>query len=149
MNFLDIIKNLILVFWKNGFIQLCQIVFEHWIISLMIICLIAYLCSDSEIAVYAWILIGIFAVYSAVKAIIEIFTEIKNYIRQENAKYKIFIIQIIGGKIFDFVLCVIGIFQTLRIFSHISRITKSTSSAVNVVDDVAGAISKLLENLRK
>ena len=53
-----------------------------------------------------------------------------------------------GGKIFDFILCAVGIFQVLRIFTHISRITKSTSSAINVVDDVAGATSKFLNNFK-
>ena len=149
MKILDIIKNLVIGFWKNGFISLCQIVIEQWLISLFVIILIAYLCSDSKTAVYAWFLIGIFALYSAIKAIIEIFVELNFYFKPENIESKAFILQKIGGKIFDFLLCIIGIFQTLRIFTHISKITKSTSSAVNVVDDVAGAISKLLENLKK
>ena len=149
MNIPGIIKNLIFGFWKNGFVNLCQIVMEQWIISLLVIILIAYLCSDSETAIYAWLLIGIFAIYSAIKAVIEIFIEIKNYIKSDNTETKTLILQKTGGKIFDFALCVIGIFQALKIFSHISRITKSTSSAVNVVDDVAGAISKFLENLKK
>ena len=149
MALLHIIKNLILGFWKNGVISLCKIVLEHWIISLLIIIVIAYLCSDSETAVYAWFLIGIFAIYSAVKAVVEIFIETRHYIKAVNIEDRAFILQNIGGKIFDFILCAVGIFQTLRIFTHISRITKSTSSAVNVVDDVAGAISKVLENLKK
>lgn len=144
-----IIKNLIVGFWKNGFISLCQIVLEQWIISLLVIVLIAYLCSDSETAIYAWFLIGVFAVYSAIKAVIEIFIETRKYNKLQNIEDKTIILQKIGGKIFDFTLCAVGVFQALRIFSHISRITKSTSSAVNVVDDVAGAISKLLENLKK
>ena len=149
MKILDVIKNLIIGFWKNGFISLCKIVSEHWIISLMIIILIAYLCSDSETALYAWILIGIFAIYSAAKAVIEIFIEIKNYVKATDIENKTLILQKTGGKIFDFVLCAIGIFQALRVFTHISRITKSTSSAINVVDDVAGAISNFLQNLKK
>ena len=149
MKMLEIIKNLIIGFWKNGVISLCKIVAEHWIISLLIIILIAYRCSDSETAVYAWFLIGIFAIYSAVKALIEIFIEVRNYIKEADIENKKLILQKTGGKVFDFALCAIGIFQALRIFTHISRITKSTSSAVNVVDDVAGAISKLLENLKK
>ena len=76
MKILDFIKNLILGFWKNGFIPLCQIVLEHWVISLLVIILIAYLCSDSETAIYAWVLIGAFAIYSAVKAVIDVFVEI-------------------------------------------------------------------------
>ena len=149
MKILDIIKNLILGFWKNGFISLCKVVLEHWIISLLIIILIAYLCSDAETAIYAWFLIGFFAIYSASKAVIDIVIEIRSYIREANIEYKSLILQKIGGKIFDFILCVVGIFQALRIFSHISKITKSTSSAINVVDDVAGAISKFLENFQK
>ena len=149
MKILDIIKNLILGFWKNGFISLCKVVLEHWIISLLIIILIAYLCSDAETAIYAWFLIGFFAIYSASKAVIDIVIEIRSYIREANIEYKSLILQKIGGKIFDFILCVVGIFQALRIFSHISKITKSTSSAINVVDDVAGAISKFLKNLNK
>ncbi|MBQ3311061.1 hypothetical protein IJG72_03185 [bacterium] len=145
----DIIKNLIIGFWRNGVILLCKTVLEHLILSLLIIVLIAYLCSDSETAVYAWFLIGIFAIYSAVKAIVDIFIETKNYIKAINVENKTFILQNIGGKIFDFILCAVGIFQTLRIFTHMSRITKSTSSAMNVVDDVAGAISKFLENLKR
>ena len=149
MKIIDIIKNLIIGFWENGCISLYRTVSEHWIISLLIIFLIAYLCSDSETAIYAWFLIGIFAIYSAIKAVIEIFIEIKNYLKSDNPEDKVLIIKKIGGKIFDFVLCAVGIFQVLRIFTHISRITKSTSSAVNVIDDVAGAISKILENLKK
>ena len=149
MKISDIIKNLILGFWKNGFISLCKIVAEQWIISLLVVILIAYLCSDPETAIYAWFLIGIFALYSAIKAAAEICIEIRNYLKTENTEDKHLILQKTGGKIFDFILCAVGIFQALRIFSHISRITKSTSSAVNVVDDVAGAISKFLENLKK
>ena len=149
MNILDIVKNIIIGFWKNGFINLCQIVMEQWIISLLVVILIAYLCSDSETAIYAWLLIGIFAIYSAIKAVIEIFIEIKNYIKSDSTETKTLSLRKTGGKIFDFVLCVVGIFQALKIFTHISRITKTTSSAVNVVDDVAGAISKFLENLKK
>jgi len=146
---LDIIKNLIIGFWKNGFISLCKIVLEHWILSLLVIILIIYLCSDSETAIYAWFLIGIFAIYSAIKAVIEFFIEIRNYTKSENPEYKALVLQKAGGKIFDFVLCAIGIFQALRIFSHVTKITKSTSSAVNVVDDVASAISKFLKDIRK
>lgn len=149
MKILDIIKNLTAGLWKYGFVSLCKIVLEHWIISLMIIILIAYLCSDSETAIYAWFLIGIFAIYSAIKAVIEVFIEIRNYINTTSIEDKILILQKIGGKIFDFVLCAVGIFQALKIFTHISRITKSASSAINVVDDVAGAISKILKNLQK
>ena len=145
----DIIKNLIVGFWQNGFISLCKIVMEQWIFSLLIIVIIACLCSDSETAIYAWFLIGIFAIYSAIKAVIEIFIEIKNYLKSNNIEEQVLIIKKTGGKIFDFILCAIGIFQALKIFTHISRITKSASSAVNVVDDVAGAISKFLENLKK
>ena len=128
MKFLDFIKNLILGFWKNGFISLCQIVLEHWMISLLVIILITYLCSDSETAIYAWFLIAIFAVYSATKAVIEALIEIRNYVKSGNVDEKTLIVQKIGGKIFDFVLCVVGIFQALRVFSHISKITKSASS---------------------
>lgn len=142
-------KNLIFGFWKYGFIPLCQVIIEQWLISLSVIMLIAYLCSDSETAIYAWFLIGAFALYSAIKAIIEIFIEVRNYIKSDNLEAKTLILQKTGGKIFDFALCAVGIFQALRIFSHISRITKSTSSAINVVDDVAGAISKFLENLKR
>ncbi len=149
MKFQDIIKNLILGFWKNGFVSLCKTVSEHWILSLLIVFLIAFLCSDPETAIYAWFLVGAFAIYSAAKAVIDIFIEIKNYIKTTNIEYKTLILQNIGGKIFDFALCTVGIFQALRIFTHISKITKSASSAINVVDDVAGAISKLLENLKR
>ncbi len=149
MRFSDIIKNLIAGFWQNGIISLCQTVMEHWVISLLIIVLIAYLCSDTETALYAWILIGIFAAYSAIKAVIEILIELKNYVKSKNTEEKTLIIKKTGGKIFDFTLCIVGIFQALKIFTHISRITKSASSAVNVIDDVAGAISKILENLKR
>lgn len=149
MKILDFVKNLILGFWNCGFIQLCRIVLEHWIISLLIVILIAYLCSDSETAIYAWFLIGIFAVYSALKGVVEIFLEIRNYIRTTDSESKTLILQKIGGKIFDLALCIVGIFQALRIFTHVSRITKSTSSAVNVVDDVASAISKFLKDLKR
>ena len=145
----DIAKNLTVGFWKNGIISLCKIVQEHWIISLLIIVLIAYLCSDSETAIYAWFSIGVFAIYSAVKAIVDIIIEIRNYLKTTNVENQVFILQSIGGKLFDFILCAVGVFQALRIFNHISKITKSASSAVNVVDDVAGAISKILENLKR
>ena len=149
MKIIDFIKNLITGFWKNGFIALCKVVLEHWIISLLVVILITFLCSDSETAIYAWFLIGVFALYSAIKAVIEIIIEIKNYSKADNTEDKNLIIQKIGGKIFDFLLCVIGVFQALKIFSHISRITKSASSALNVVDDVASAISNFLKVLKK
>ena len=149
MKMIDFIKNLIIGFWKNGFVALCKVVLEHWLLSFLIIFFIAYLCSDSKTELYAWFLIGVFALYSAIKAVIEIFIEIKNYLKFNDIESKILILQKIGGKIFDFVLCVVGVFQTLKVFSHISRITKSSSSAISVVDDVASAISKFLKNLRK
>lgn len=145
----DFLKNLIKGFWTNGFVALCRMVWEHWIISLLVIILIIYLCSDSETEIYAWFLIGVFAIYSAIKAVIEIFVEIKNYLKSESLEYKTLIIQKIGGKIFDFTLCIIGVFQALKIFSHVSKVSKSTSSALNVVDDVASAISKFLKDLRR
>ncbi len=146
---LEIIKNLIIGFWKNGFIALCKIVLEHWILSSLVIIAIIFLCSDSATAIYAWFLIGIFAAYSAIKALVEAFMEIRNYFNSDNEEVKTLTVQKIGGKIFDFLLCVIGVFQALKIFSHVSRITKSTSSALNVVDDVASAISKFLKDLKK
>ena len=123
---MDFVKNLILGFWNCGFIQLCRIVLEHLIISLLIVILIAYLCSDSETAIYAWFLIGVFAVYSALKGVVEIFLEIRNYTRTTDSESKTLILQKIGGKIFDLALCIVGVFQALRIFTHVSRITKST-----------------------
>lgn len=149
MKISDFVKNISTGFWKNGFIPLLKTVWEHWFLSLLVVILIAYLCSDAETSHYAWFLIGIFAVYSAVKAVIEIIAEIKNYSKTEKEKDKNLIIQKIGGKIFDFALCVIGIFQVLKIFSHVAKITKSTSSALSVVDDVAGAISKVLKDFTK
>ena len=149
MRVVDFIKNLIVGFWRNGFIALCKIVIANWLISLSVIILITYLCSDPQTEIYAWVLIGVFAVYSAIKAFAEIIVEIRNYIKSEVYGDKVVILQKIGGKIFEFLLCVVGIFQALRIFSHISRITKSTSSAVNVVDDVASAVSKTLTDIKK
>lgn len=149
MKILDFLSNLITGFWKNGLIALCQIVLEHFIISLLVVFIIVYLCSDSETAIYAWFVVGLFAVYSALKAVVEIFLEIRNYRESQVPEHKILIIQKIGGKVFDLALCVVGIFQALRIFTHVSKITKSTSSAVNVVDDVASAISKILKDIRK
>ena len=84
----DIIKNLILGFWRNGFISLCKTVLEHWIISALIIALIIYLCSDPKTAIYAWFLIGAFALYSAIRAIVEIIMEINNYIKNDDLKFK-------------------------------------------------------------
>jgi len=146
---INFIKNIIIGFWKNGFVALFKIVLEHWLLSFLIICFIAYLCSDSKTEIYAWFLIGVFALYSAIKSIIEIFMEIRNYLKSNDIECKTLILQKTGGKIFDFVLCVVGVFQTLKVFSHISRITKSSSSAISVVDDVASAISKVLKNLKK
>ena len=143
------IKNLICGFWENGLISLLKVVLEHWLISFSVIILIAYLCSDSSTELYAWFLIGVFALYSAIKALIEVCAEIKNYIKSKDIESKTAILQKIGGKIFDFLLCVVGVFQTLKIFSHISRITKSSSSAISVIDDVASAFSKFFRNLNK
>ena len=149
MKLLDFIKNLIIGFWQNGFISLCKIVLEQWLVSLLVVILITYLCSDSETAKYAWILIGIFAIYCAIKAVIEIFIEIRNYLNANNIDDKTLIIKKMGGKIFELLLCVVGIFQAMRTLSHVSKVTKSASSAVNVVDDVASAISKFLEELKR
>ena len=149
MKILDIIKNLMTGFWRYGFLSLCKVVSKHWIISIIIVALIAFLCSDSETSIYAWFLIGVFAVYCAIKAAIDIIIGIINYIKTSNVEDKAQILQITGGKIFDFILCVIGIFQVLRVFTHVAKVTKSTSSAINVIDDVSGVISRLLEYLKK
>lgn len=149
MKILDIIKNLMTGFWRYGFLSLCKVVSNHWIISIIIVALIAFLCSDSETSIYAWFLIGVFAVYCAIKAAIDIFIGIINYIKTSNVEDKEQTLQITGGKIFDFILCVIGIFQVLRVFTHAAKVTKSTSSAINVIDDISGVISRVLEYLKK
>lgn len=149
MNNLDLIKFLIKGFWENGLIALLKVVFEHWIITFIIVGVISYLCSNSKTAMISWFIIGIFAVYTAIKAVLEIIIEIKKYFHTTNYEDKILIIEIIGGKIFDFSLCVIGVFQVLKIFSHISRITKASSSALSVVDDAASAVSKFIKDMKK
>ena len=142
------IKNLIFGFWEKGLLQLCKVISEHWIISLLVIILIMCLCSDSKTTVFAWLLIGLFAIYSAIKAVIEIFAEIRNYLKSRKLEQKTSILQKLGGKIFDFILCIVGVFQALKFFSHISKITKTASSAVSVVDDVASAVSKFIKDLK-
>ena len=93
MKISDFIKNLITGLWKNGFLALCKVVLEHWILSLLVVVLIVFLCSDSETAIYAWFLIGIFAVYSALKAVVEIVIETIKYIKSENTEEKATILQ--------------------------------------------------------
>lgn len=149
MKLLTIAKNLCIGFWKEGFLSLLKTVLNHWIITFFVILLVTYLCINSKTAIIAWCLIGIFAVYSAVKAVIESISEIKNYLKSQNDNEKLIAINNLGGKIFDFLLCIVGIFQSLKILSHISKISKSTSSAVSVIDDAASAISKVIDNLTK
>ncbi len=149
MKLLTIAKNLCIGFWKEGFLSLLKTVLNHWIITFFVILLVTYLCINSKTAIIAWCLIGIFAVYSAVKAVIESICEIKSYLKSQNESEKLIAINNLGGKIFDLLLCIVGIFQSLKILSHISKISKSTSSAVSVIDDAASAISKVIDNLTK
>ena len=80
---------------------------------------------------------------------IEIIVEIRNYFKAINFEEKSLILKKIGGKIFDFSLCLAGVFQVLKIFSHISRVTKASSSVVTFVDDAASAVSKVLKDIAK
>ena len=73
MKNLIVTKNLIIVYWNKGFVALCKNIAEQWIISLLIITLLAYLCSYSKTAICAWFFIVFFALYSAIKAVIEFY----------------------------------------------------------------------------
>ncbi|MBR1754685.1 hypothetical protein IJ732_07610 [bacterium] len=149
MKISDVIKILIKGFWENGLISLLKVVFAHWIITFIIIGIISFLCSNPDTSVAAWIIIGIFAIFTAIKALFEIIIEIKNYINTTDPEDKKNILKSIGGKIFDFSICLIGVLQVLKIFSHISRITKASSSVISFVDDTASAVSKLLKDITK
>ena len=149
MKISDIIKFLIKGFFENGLISLLKVVFKHWIITFIIIGIISYLCSNPDTSIAAWIIVGIFAIFTAIKSLFEMIIEIKKYFNTTDLEDRIFILKSIGGKIFDFSLCLIGVFQVLKIFSHISRITKASSSVISFADDTASAVSKVLKDMTK
>ena len=149
MKISSVIKNLILGFWQNGLIALLKVVYKHWIITFIIIGIISYLCADPETSIYAWGIVGFFALITALKALFEMVVEIKNYFKTKNLENKILILKSIGGKIFDFSLCLIGVFQALKIFSHVAKLTKASSSAISLADDAASAVSKVLKDISK
>ena len=145
----DFIKNILIGFWENGFVALLKAVLEHWIITSIIIAIICYLCSDSETSFAAWIIIGGFAFITALKAVFDIIKEIIQYFKPQNFENRSLIVKTIGGKIFDLSLCLVGVFQALKAFSHVSRVTKASSSVISFVDDAAAAVSNALKNLTK
>ena len=145
----DFIKNILTGFWEKGFLALLKVVLEHWIITFIIIGIICYLCSDPETSFIAWIIIGGFAFITALKAVFDIIVEIIKYFKPKNLEKRSLILQKIGGKIFDLSLCLVGIFQALKVFSHVSRVTKASSSVISFVDDAAGAVSNALKNITK
>ena len=145
----DIIKNILTGFWENGFVALLKAVLEHWIITFIIIGIICYLCSDSETSFAAWIIIGGFALITAIKALFNIIVGIINYFKPQNSENKSLILKTIGGKLFDLSLCLVGVFQALKVFTHVSRVTKASSSVISFVDDAACAVSNALKNIHK
>lgn len=145
----DIIKNILTGFWENGFVALLKAVLEHWIITFIIIGIICYLCSDSETSFVAWIIIGGFALITAIKALFDIIVGIINYFKPQNLGNKSLILKTIGGKLFDLSLCLVGVFQALKVFTHVSRVTKASSSVISFVDDAACAVSNALKNIHK
>lgn len=149
MDINKLIKGLLVGFWKNGFIELLKTILQNWIITSLVIAVIVYLCINPETDFWAWAMIAILAAYSAIKAIIEIIMGICLYQKQSDDDEKLKIVYKIGGCVFDFLFCIVGVFQALKILSHISRITKSVSSAASVVDDVASLISKILDLFTK
>lgn len=145
----DFIKNILMGFWEKGFIALLKAVLEHWIITFIIIGIICYLCADSETSFIAWVIIGSFAFITALKAIFDIIVEIIKYFKPQNLGKRSLILQKIGGKLFDLSLCLVGVFQALKVFTHVSRVTKASSSVISFVDDAAGAVSNALKNIHK
>ena len=107
------------------------------------------MCSSPKTYFIAWLLIGIFAIFSVIKAICEIFLLIIRYKKTAQNEDKEHIITLIGGKIFDIAISAIGVFQAGKILRHSVKIIRAANSAFSLVDDVIAAISKLTKDFFK
>ena len=107
------------------------------------------MCSSPKTYFIAWLLIGIFAIFSVIKAICEIFLLIIKYKKTAQNEDKEHIITLIGGKIFDIAISAIGVFQAGKILRHSVKIIRAANSAFSLVDDVIAAISKLTKDFFK
>lgn len=139
------IKVLIMGFWINGIVALFKSIMNSWIIVTITLILITFLCSYDKTATLTWWVIGISALYYAIMAIILIIISIIKIIKTEDEDTKIFLVRKIGGYIFDFSLCILGLLQVFRYIRHALRVSSSASSAVSLLDDVSALISKFFK----
>ncbi len=140
------LKIIIKGIYTKGLQSLFNTIKEQFVVVCIIVITVTCLCANPKTAYISWILIGLFAIITAIKALIEILKELKN-IRTSNNELKEEALLNIGGKIFDFLLSVIGILQARKIIHNSVKIIKSSSSALSVVDDVAEIVSKLFKDI--
>ena len=147
--FIYTIKLLIYGFYEEGLKVLLKSVLERWISICIILGIIVYLCSNSKTFIYAWIIIGLFALFAVIKAIYEIVLLLIKYVKTNEIKEKENIIMLIGGRIFDIAISAIGVLQAGKILRHSIRIAHAANSAFSLVDDVVAAISKFAKDFFK
>ena len=140
------VKALLKGFWINGIIALLNAIINSWVIVLITLIVITFLCSYSKTSNITWWIIGFSALYYAIMAIILIIISSIKFIKTEDNVIKINLIEKIGGYIFDFLLCILGLFQVLRYIKHALRVSSTASSAVSLLDDISTLVSKFFKN---
>lgn len=148
-NLSKIIKLLIFGFYREGIKILVKALLKNLFLVICALVLVIYLCINPKTSYISWLIIGLVAFIAAIKAIYEIFTLILKYRKIINLKEKELILIIIGGKLFDFAISIIGIFQAFKILRHTVRIIHAANSAISVIDDVIAAISNATKNFLK
>ena len=146
---MHILKLLCYGFYKDGILVLLKSVLEHWFSVCIILGLLIYLCSNPKTYVIAWLLIGIVALFAVIKAVYEIFLLLSKYGKLINTEEKEDIVELIGGRIFDIALSVVGVLQAGKILKHSIKIANATNSAFSLVDDVIAAISRVTKEFFK
>ena len=140
------VKALLKGFWLNGVVALFNAIINSWVIVLITLIVITFLCSYDKTSNITWWIIGLFALYYAIMAIILIIINSIKFIKTEDNVIKLNLIEKIGGYIFDFLLCILGLLQVFRYIKHALRVSSSTSSAVSLLDDISALVSKFFKN---
>ena len=139
------IKALLKGFWVNGVNALLQAIINSWIFVTITLIAITFLCSYDKTANITWLIIGISALYYAIMAIILIIVSTVKFIKANDEATKLFLIEKIGGYVFDLSLCFLGLLQVFKYLKHALRVSSSASSAVSLLDDVSALVSKFFK----
>lgn len=139
------IKALLKGFWVNGVNALLQAIINSWVFVTITLIAITFLCSYDKTANITWLIIGISALYYAIMAIILIIVSTVKFIKADDEATKLFLIEKIGGYVFDLSLCFLGLLQVFKYLKHALRVSSSASSAVSLLDDVSALVSKFFK----